>query len=367
MRKVTVKLGKRSYDIIIGKRIIGKFPLSLRGLNIGRDAYIITNSLIKGKYGKELSGLLHRGGFNFRFKTVSDSERSKSLEKAGEVIRDLARFDRKRKVFIIAFGGGVIGDLSGFVASVYKRGIAYVQLPTTLLAQVDSSIGGKTAVDLALGKNLVGAFYQPALVFSEIGFLKSLDIRQISSGMAEVIKYALIKDAALFGYLKAKRKDILSAKPQALEKIVGACSAIKARIAGKDERELLGLRTILNFGHTFAHAIESACGYKSYNHGEAVALGMIAASDLSRRLGFIGEKAVLDIEELIVSYGLPSRLKGLSMDRIIEAYYHDKKFSGKRNKLVLLRGISRPVVVSDIALDQVKKSLARIISRGKNG
>ncbi len=360
MRKVKVNLGKRSYDIIIGRQILNKFALYLRRLNIGQDAYIITNGLLKKKYGTSLSSVLLKAGFNYRFKVVLDSEKSKSLESAGALIKDLARFDQRRKVFIIAFGGGVVGDLAGFVASVYKRGIAYVQVPTTLLAQVDSAIGGKTAVDLDLGKNLVGAFYQPRLVFSEINFLKSLDKRQIASGMAEVIKYAIIKDVKLFRFLENKSKDISRANPAALEKIISICSGIKAEIASRDEKEALGLRTVLNFGHTIGHAIESACAYKGYNHGEAVGLGIIAASDLSRRLGLIDSKLALRIEKLIKLYSLPVRLRGLSTAKIINAYYHDKKFIGKQNRLVLIRGIAKPVVVRNVALDLIKEAIGKI-------
>jgi len=360
MRKIKVDLGKRSYDIIIGKLIIKKLTGYLRKLNIGSDAYIITNTLLKNKYGVILSNVLLKAGFNCHFKIVSDSEKSKSLESAGCVIKDLAKFDQKRKVFIIAFGGGVVGDLAGFVASVYKRGVGYVQIPTTLLAQVDSAIGGKTALDLDLGKNLVGAFYQPRLVFSEVDFLKTLDKRQIASGMAEVIKYAIIKDRSLFCYLENKHKDVFKASPVVLEKIIRSCSSIKAAIASRDEKEVSGLRTILNFGHTIGHAIESACGYKHYNHGEAVGLGIIVASDLSRKLGLIDKRLALRIENLIKLYGLPLKLKGVSINKIIEAYYHDKKFTGKQNKLVLIRGIGKPKIVCNVGLDLIKDAIRKI-------
>ncbi|MDD5116049.1 MAG: 3-dehydroquinate synthase [Candidatus Omnitrophica bacterium] len=360
MRKVKVELGRRSYDIIIGRKILDKLPGYLKRLDVGRDAYVITNSLLMRKYGKRISSVLCGAGFGCRFKIVPDSEKSKSLKNAWQLIRDLAGFDREKKVFVVAFGGGVVGDLAGFVASVYKRGVPYVQIPTTLLAQVDSAIGGKTAVDLDAGKNLVGAFYQPRLVFSDIDFLKTLDKRQIVSGLAEVIKYAVIRDPSLFSFLEVGHKDIVAGRPDALKRIVGACSGIKAEIAGRDEKEMSGLRTILNFGHTLGHAIESACGYKGYNHGEAVALGMVAASDLSLKLGLIGEEPVSRIEKLIRLYGLPVKLKRLPINKILNAYYHDKKFIGKQNRLVLIRGIGRPVVMEGIALKLVKDAVARI-------
>jgi len=219
MHKVRVNLGKRSYRIVIGAGILYKLGADLKKMDIGTDAFIISNAFLKNKYGAKLWQVLSGHGFNCRFKLVADSEKSKSIETAAKVIKELVKFDQKKKVFIIALGGGVVGDLAGFVASVYKRGISYVQIPTTLLAQVDSAIGGKTAVDLDLGKNLVGAFYQPRLVFSEVNFLKSLDILQVRCGMAEVIKYAIIKDRKLFSFLENKYQEVISQLYYAKERI----------------------------------------------------------------------------------------------------------------------------------------------------
>lgn len=360
MPKVKVNLGKRSYAIIIGCGILNQLGENLKKLNLGTDAFIITNNFLKNKYGKKLTSVLSNAGFNWRFKIVAGSEKSKSIQTASSVIKDLAKFDRKKKVFIIAFGGGVVGDLAGFVASVYKRGTDYVQAPTTLLAQVDSAIGGKTAVDLDSGKNLVGAFYQPRLVFSDIDFLKSLNKEQLRSGMAEVIKYAVIKDKRLFNFLENKYKQVIAGKTSALETIICSCSKIKAKITSSDEKEALGIRTILNFGHTIGHAIEAAGGYGGYNHGQAVSLGMIAAVDLSSRLKLIDAKSAVRIENLIKLYGLPTKIKGLSTDKIIQAHYHDKKFSGKENKFVLIRGIGIPKIIRNIKLDLIKESIARM-------
>jgi len=361
MHKQRVNLGKRTYQIIIGPGMLYQLGAYLRKLDIGTDAFIITNAFLKNKYGVKLSEVLSRAGFNCHFKLVADSEKSKSIETAGLVIKELAKFDQKKKVFIIAFGGGVVGDLAGFVASVYKRGISYVQIPTTLLAQVDSAIGGKTAVDLDLGKNLVGAFYQPRLVFSEINFLKSLDRLQIRCGMAEVIKYAIIKDQKLFSFLENNHLKIMRRNPVTLEAIVNACSRIKAGIVAQDEKETTGLRNILNFGHTIGHAIEAAGGYKSYNHGQAVSLGMGAAVDLSKRLGLIDAKLALRIRNLIKLYGLPMKIKGVAVTKIIRAHYHDKKFSGKENKFVLIGGIGKPIILRNIKLDLIKEVICGLI------
>jgi len=360
MRKTKVNLGKRSYQIITGNKIFNQLGSILGKLNIGSDAFIITNTYLKNKYGRILVKTLQNNGFSCHFKVVADSEKSKSIQTASLVLKELVKFDRKKKVFIIAFGGGVVGDLSGFVASVYKRGINYVQVPTTLLAQVDSAIGGKTAVDLDLGKNLVGAFYQPRLVFSDINLLKSLDNRQISSAMAEVIKYAVIKDSKLFNFLENNYKKIIKADSACLEKIISTCSNIKAKIVSSDEKEILGKRTILNFGHTIGHAIEAASGYKKYNHGEAISLGMIAAVDLSLKLRLLDEKSAKRIENLIKLYNLPVKLKGVCLDKIISAHYRDKKFLGKENKFVLICGIGRTKIVRNVGLNLIKEAISKI-------
>ncbi len=360
MQKVKVDLGKRSYTIVIGTGILKQLGVFLKKLNLGTDAFVITNNFLKNKYGAKLKSALLEEGFGVHFKAVADSEKSKSIQTASSVIRELAKLDMQKKIFIVAFGGGVIGDLSGFVASVYKRGTSYVQIPTTLLAQVDSAIGGKTALDLDTGKNLVGAFYQPKLVFSDVNFLKSLGEEQLSSGMAEVIKYALIKDKKLFNFLENQSKEILKKNPEMLEDIVKACSEIKAKITSSDEREVLGLRTILNFGHTIGHAIEAAGGYLRYSHGQAVSLGMVAAVDLSGRLKLIDKKSAERIENLIKLYGLPSRLRGVSINKIIKAHYFDKKFSGKENKFVLICGIGESKIVRNVSLDSIKESIKKI-------
>lgn len=360
MQKIKVNLGKRSYSIVIGTGILKQLGVFLKKLNLGTDAFVVTNNFLKNKYGTKLSKALLKEGFSVHFKIVPDSEKSKSIQTASQVIRELAKLDKQKKIFIIAFGGGVIGDLSGFVASVYKRGISYVQVPTTLLAQVDSAIGGKTALDLESGKNLVGAFYQPKLVFSDIDFLKSLNQEQLASGMAEVIKYAVIKDRKLFNFLENKSKNVLKKNPAALEDIVGSCSQIKASITSFDEREVLGLRTILNFGHTLGHAIEAAGGYRGYNHGQAVGLGMIAAIDLSGKLKLIDKKPAVRITDLIKLYGLPYKLRGTAINRIIKAHYLDKKFSGKENRFVLTCGIGKTKIVRNLSLGLIKETIEKL-------
>jgi 3-dehydroquinate synthase len=363
MKIIKLKLKNRSYKIIIGNNIIKRLAGFLSRLDIGRDAYIITPPVIRKKYGDVLKRPLKKGGFSVRFKVVPGLESSKSLKYVSSILQDLACYDKKRRVFIIALAGGVIGDLAGFVASIYKRGIPYIQVPTTLLAQVDSSIGGKTAVDLAQGKNLVGAFYQPKLVYSDIKLLKTLSDRQLRSGLAEVIKYGVIKDKNLFSYLEKNYKDILNQKPAALEHIIRRSSEIKARIVEVDEREEKGIRTVLNFGHTVGHAIEAAAGFKLYNHGESIALGMLAAVDISRRLKLIDDAVGQRIEGLIKDAGLPTRISRISLNAIINAHYRDKKFIGARNRFVLTGGLGKTKIVENIPLKIIREAIGRRIFR----
>lgn len=359
---IKVNLKKQPYNVIVGSNIIKFLGTYISKLNIGSDAYVITNIMVRNKYGRVVNQILKETGFHLKFKLIPDSEESKSIEMVSTVIKDIVSYDKKKRIFIIALGGGVIGDLAGFIASIYKRGTAYIQVPTTLLAQVDSSIGGKTAVDLIQGKNLVGSFYQPRLVFSDTDFLRTLSLRQLQSGLAEVIKYGIIKDPQLFIYLEKKHQDILNLKRPALEFIVKSCSYIKARIVQQDEREEKGIRTILNFGHTIGHAIETAGNFKRYNHGEAISVGMLVACDISNKLKLINNEVIQRIENLIKIMGLPLRIKKVSIDKIVEAYYHDKKIIGGKNRFVLIKDIGKTKIVENIPLKTIKESLKKRVS-----
>jgi 3-dehydroquinate synthase len=360
MKNIRVNLKEHSYDIVTGKSILPRLGKFIRRLHLGRDAYIITNAAIQRRYGSLLKRSLQSAGFNFKFSYIPDSEESKSLDTAYSVINDLARYDRQKQLFIIAFGGGVVGDLAGFIASIYKRGIPYVQAGTTLLAQVDSSIGGKTGVDLKTGKNLIGSFYQPRLVLSDVSLLHTLDPRQLRSGMAEVIKYGIIKDPLLFAYLEKHSTMIAKNRVDGLdlEFIVSRCAASKAKIVEQDEKEKKGLRTILNFGHTIGHAIEAAGHYTTYTHGEAIALGMLVATDISSLLEITSAATAYRIRNLIETTGLPVRINKISAQEIIKAHYSDKKFTGSRNKFVLIEKIGRTKIVENISLKIIQTALA---------
>ncbi|MBP7217179.1 MAG: 3-dehydroquinate synthase [Candidatus Omnitrophica bacterium] len=359
MKLITVNLRKKSYPIIIGSKALSAINTKIRSMRLGKNAYIITNAYLKNKYGSLLRNELISCLNSVTFSLIPDSEKSKSLTIAYKLMRDIAYRYPKGDVFIVAFGGGVIGDLAGFVASIYKRGIPYIQIPTTLLAQVDSSIGGKTAVDLACGKNLVGAFYQPRLVASETFFLKTLSKRQIRSGLAEVLKYGIIHDAALFNFLEKEYNKVLALNPKALEYIVTRSSAIKARIVEQDEFEQLGIRTKLNFGHTIGHAIEAAGGFKRYTHGEAIALGMLIAADISCAYGLITQETAQRIERLMHRLELPTRLKNVAVSKIIAAHYHDKKFTGGKNRFVLLEKIGKTKTVTAVDLTVIRQAILK--------
>lgn len=361
MHTIKLTLKKGSYNIVVGAGIIKLLGKYISKLKLGDDAYVITNAAIKNKYGRLLNKTLEQTGFSVKTKLIPDTEESKSLETVSSVVNNLVDYAQKKRIFIIAFGGGVIGDLAGFIASIYKRGIPYIQVPTTLLAQVDSSIGGKTAVDLGGAKNLIGAFYQPRLVFSDVHLLRTLNLRHLKSGLAEVIKYGIIKDMQLFTYLEKKYQDILGLKESTLEFIVRCSSFIKARIVQQDEREEKGIRTILNFGHTLGHAIEAAGGFKIYTHGEAIALGMLAGCDISKKLKLITHEILSRIEGLIERVGLPTIIQMVSLRDIIQAHYHDKKFIGTKNKFVLIKGIGKIKLVENIPLELIKEVLKKRI------
>jgi 3-dehydroquinate synthase len=362
MKKLAVKLGDRTYPIMVGSGMLEALGATLKKMCAHADAYIITNSIVRKHYGSILGVSLRKAGISCKYRLILEGEKSKSLHVVSAILNDLARYAVGKKVFVIAFGGGVVGDIAGFVAAIYKRGIPYMQVPTTLLAQVDSAIGGKTGVDLPLGKNLAGAFYQPFLVATDISLLRTLDKRQLSCGMAEIIKYAAIKDSRLFSYLERNIGKYPVASTSFLEHVVVLCSKIKASVVSVDERENKSLRTVLNFGHTIGHAIESAGKYCRYNHGEAVGLGMIVAARLSCFLRLLDEESCLRIERLISQAGLPTNIKGLSSQDIISRHYYDKKFSGVSNRFVLLTEIGRTKIVEDIPLPLIKQVVLGLIN-----
>lgn len=363
MKKITVNLKDRSYNIVIADSF-SLLAECLKELNLGECACIITNSKIKHIFEKQITAQLNRAGIKSFYFIVKDAETSKSLETTQVLLRKILKIDKKVKLFIAALGGGVIGDLAGFTASIYKRGLPLIQIPTTLLAQVDSAIGGKTAVDVKEAKNIIGSFYQPRMVYTNIAALDSLPADEIKSGLAEIIKYGMIKDKELFELLEQKTGSLINKEREILEKVIFRCVQIKARIVEQDEREKKGKRTILNFGHTFGHAIETASAYsKKFTHGQAIAAGMLIACDLAADLSLCPPHVTRRLENIIKKIGLPYFVKGLKLKDILSALRHDKKFIEGKNRLVLPLEIGRVKVITDVNDEKIKQAC---LSRLKN-
>jgi len=358
IKKIKVNLKNKSYDILIGSGALSKLKGELKKLKLGKVAAVITNPKINRLHGPALKKALKDSGLEVHFIQVPDTEKSKSSTECINVVKQLANLDKGKDLFIIAFGGGVVGDLAGFCASVYRRGIPYIQIPTTLLAQVDSSIGGKVAIDLPSGKNLIGSFYQPRLVLADTKLLNSLSAPQIKEALAEIIKYGVIADSKLFSFLEKHIDEILKLKPKSLQYIIEKCAQIKARVIEKDEYDKKDLRIMLNFGHTAGHAIEAASGYKvNYSHGYAIALGMLVASSIAKQLKITSSKTIQRIECLIKKAGLPTAISGLKLNNILKAQEHDKKFRAGKNRFVLPVAIGRVKVKENIPETIISKAI----------
>jgi 3-dehydroquinate synthase len=342
MRIVKVPLGNRSYNIVIGRGLLSGLGAACRKLGLGTRCAIISDSNVAGRYAKLAQRSLARAGFDALLIVVPSGETAKSLKTVQACYDRLARHRLERKSFIVALGGGVTGDLAGFVAATYLRGIPFVQVPTTLLAQVDSSVGGKVGVNLKAGKNLVGAFHQPRQVWCDFDTLRTLPRREFRSGLAEVIKYGIIYDAALFRRLERDLPKLLARDPKVLADVVARCCEIKAEVVGQDETDG-GLRAILNFGHTIGHAIEAVSGYGKYLHGEAIAIGQVAAAELSARVAGLPAGDVTRIRNLFKRAGLPVEMKldAARRKQILSAMKLDKKVSGGEIKFVLARKIGK--------------------------
>ena len=359
MRKVRVDLGEKSYDIIIGYAIDRELVDFVKGAGYSRKALLVTDTNVGPLYAKQVQQLLAEAGLEAAVAQIPAGESSKTLTTANELFTRAIELGLDRKSPIFALGGGVVGDLAGFVAATYMRGVPFVQLPTSLLAQVDSSVGGKVAVNHVLGKNLIGAFYQPQAVFMELNFMKSLPRREIYTGLGEIIKYGIIYDAEFFAFLESNREAVLALDPEALVHIIARSCEIKAAVVSEDEKEA-GLRRILNFGHTIAHAIEKETGYVRYNHGEAVATGMVGAAYISRELGLIGENEYNRVREMIARYNLPLQAAGVTVEAMYGDIFHDKKTVGGKVTWVLMEKIGKVICRNDVPAEAVKKAMAAV-------
>lgn len=363
MKKIRLRLDKkRSYDIVIGHKAIDSLGKLIRRLGLRGDAVVITNPAVYSIHKKILEKSLRSARIKASVIKIPDSEISKSNRQVVKLVESLVKIDKGRGIFIIAFGGGVVGDVAGFVASIYKRGVPYIQIPTTLLAQVDSSIGGKVAIDLSSAKNLVGAFYQPRLVISDTSLLRSLPLRQIRSGLAETIKYGIIRERGLFEFIEKNISKILKLNKEALEYIIYRASAIKARVVREDEYDSKGVRAHLNYGHTIGHALEAASAYsKLYSHGEAIGIGMIAAAEIAVEIGLLKENSLQRIRSLIRKTGLPTRIsKKLKLDKIMKAQTHDKKRVRGVNRFILPAKIGSVRICEDIPLALIAEIITKL-------
>ncbi len=340
MRSVQVPLGDRSYTIHVGNGLLAKLGDHCRRLKLGERCVIVTDTNVGPKFADAAVRALKMAGFVPSVITVPAGETSKSLKIVGECYDQLAMKRLERRSFLVALGGGVVGDLAGFVAASYLRGLPFVQVPTTLLSQVDSSVGGKVGINLKAGKNLVGAFHQPKVVLCDLDTLTALPDREFRSGLAEVIKYGIIRDAELFRRLEREMDRILKRDPTTLANVISRCCTIKAEVVVADETES-GERALLNFGHTVGHGLEAISGYGEYLHGEAISIGQVAAARLSTKLSTLTEKDADRIRDLMVKAGLPVTLKlaPKKRDALFDAMRLDKKVSGGELKFVLAQSI----------------------------
>ena len=342
MRTLNVDLADRSYPIHIGTGLLGRGDLIAAHLPQKR-AVVVTNETVAPLYLDTLSRALQGSGVAVVPIVIADGEAHKSWQTLNAIFDALLENRCERRTTIVALGGGVVGDLAGFAAAVYQRGVPFVQIPTTLLAQVDSAVGGKTAINHPLGKNMVGAFYQPRVVLADTDTLRTLPERELAAGLAEVIKYGLIRDRAFFDWLETNMDALLAKDPMALAHAIEQSCRNKAEIVGLDERET-GVRALLNFGHTFGHAIEAGTGFGTWLHGEAVAAGMVLAARLSQRMGRLGAEEVDRTVKLLARAGLPVEAPDLGLARYLDLMGHDKKVEGGRLKFILLEDIGSAFV-----------------------
>lgn len=358
MTPIKLKTDSGISDIILGEPLAG-FPKYLHRRAEGAKVAVVADSAVAASYGKKLVRGLAQEGFQADLLVVPSGERSKTLGQVSRIYRFLAKGRFERRSWLVAVGGGVVGDLTGFSAATYLRGIPFVQVPTTLLAQVDASIGGKTGVDIPEGKNLVGSFYQPRIVWIDPELLKSLPKAHWRTGAAEVIKYGAIWDAKLFETLEKKMGTLMKGYSAPWGPIIARCAQIKAEVVQKDPRETEGLRAILNFGHSIGHAIEAATGFHVYTHGEAISIGMFVASFISQQMDLLEGLDRIRLGTLLTQAGLPSRVKKpISRPRLMDFLARDKKVENGAVKFVLLKGLGQAVSGQKVAPEVLDTALA---------
>ena len=358
--KERVHLGERSYDIVIGEGLVGEKAGKLLAEH-GRRAMIVSNRRVFGLYGSLLADGLEKAGVKWEKVLLPEGERYKTVETVMKVHDGLIGGKYDRDALVIALGGGVIGDIAGFAAATYMRGVRVAQVPTTLLSQVDSSVGGKTGVNHPKGKNMIGAFHQPSLVIADVGTLATLPRKEILGGVAEVIKYGLIASKGFFNHLERNIEELISLKPSEVAKSVRESCRIKAEVVAGDERES-GRRAILNYGHTIGHAVEALAGYGKHIHGFAVAMGMASAAALSMMKGTLSQRDFERITGLIKRAGLPVKIPaGLSEAKLWEAMERDKKVKAGTVRFVLLNGIGECSVRADVTRRETEAAIRMLL------
>jgi 3-dehydroquinate synthase len=363
---VNVALGARSYEIVIGRGLLPSLGQRIAALRPGASAAIVTDATVARHHLAAAQSALAAAGIGATPVTVAAGEGSKSFPVLAQVCEQLIAARIERGDLVVALGGGVIGDLAGFAAAIVRRGLDYVQVPTTLLAQVDSSVGGKTAIDSSHGKNLVGAFHQPILVVADTGLLDTLSPREFRAGYAEVAKYGLIGDAAFFTWLEANWRDVFAGGP-AREHAIAVSCRMKAAIVGRDERET-GERALLNLGHTFGHALEAAAGFSGrLLHGEAISLGMVLAFEFSARRGLLPAAAAERVTHHLAATGLPTHLSDVTggapdADRLMDLIAQDKKVKRGKLTFILARGIGAAFIAPDVDAAEVRAFLVEKLS-----
>ncbi len=356
MKTLNIDLDDRSYDILIGTGLIEQAGRLIAEAVFPSQVVVLTHPTIKSLYGDKLDSALSTVGMKPNWIEIPEGESSKSLTQAADIFDRLFELNCDRKSLLVALGGGVIGDLTGFVAAVWLRGLPFIQIPTTLLSQVDSSVGGKTAVNHPQGKNLIGAFYQPQRVIIDLDTLKTLPENEFKAGLAEVVKYGIIEDPDFFDFLENNSAAILAQDPACMERIVQTSCAVKGQVVEKDETES-NHRMILNYGHTIGHAVEALTHYTDYLHGEAVAIGMVYAARLSCNLGKCDPGVPTRIQALLEKLGLPTTLPKLDPDEIVESMTHDKKAVQKKIRFILVTQIGTVEIHNDIPPHELKKVL----------
>lgn len=357
---IRVNLAERSYDIEIGSGNLQRFGAFVADRGRTTHAVVITDENVQEPYAMRATESLVREGIDVDLIAVPPGEMSKSTETAIDLWQGILELGADRKTTVVAVGGGVVGDLAGFVAATFARGLRFFQVPTSLLAMVDSSVGGKVGINLPAAKNMVGAFHQPSGVLIDTASLATLPVNEYRSGLAEVVKYGVILDADFFAYLESHAAEIDARQEDVLMQIIARCCQLKADVVQHDEREETGLRAILNYGHTFGHAFESLAGYGKLMHGEGVAIGMCCAARLAHRLGRVDLKFIERQQKLLERFGLPTTVPNFDRDKIIEAMQHDKKVQYGNLKFVLPNRLGHVESVGEVDVKEVEAALENV-------